>query len=422
MYTINYDLITNIDSLSYVGQLVKEQIMDKPNISRIARKLNCSRDTVRKRLNGEEPSNTRRRIKYLDNYYDVLLDTLSNEYKSFSYVKHLFNYFVREYDIKCCYTTFREYVMNDIELSRHFKKSNERKFTERFETPPGKQAQFDLKEDVEIIFKDGSKTKVHIATLTLGFSRYNIRQVIIDKSYESVSRFLANAFEKLGGVYGELVIDNIKCLVDKPRTYNTDAIINAKFIEFAKDYGFEIKPCMPYRAQTKGKTESQNKVVEQLLNYNGDYNDLYDVCDKLVVINTEDNDSVSQATLVKSSFLLKKEKLHFKPLPPRLITKYYFPYTMKVKVSNDSLITYKSRKYSVPKRYIGKTLNVIVKNNLLHIYYNREIVTIHQISNKMLNINKNHNLKYNKILDIEEINNPHVLSVEIYERIKYDNV
>lgn len=422
MYTINYDLITSLDSLSYVGQLVKEQIMDKPNISRIARKLNCSRDTVRKRLNGEFPATTRKKTKYLDNYYDVLLDTLSNEYKSFSYIKHLFNYFVREYNIKCCYTTFREYVMNDDKLSKHFKKSNERKFTERFETPPGKQAQFDLKEDVPIIFKDGSKTKVHIATLTLGFSRYNIRQVIVDKSYESVSMFLANAFEELGGVYEELVIDNIKCLVDKPRTYNTDAIINSKFIEFAKDYGFEIKPCMPYRAQTKGKTESQNKVVEQLLNYNGDYNDLYDVCDKLMVINTEDNESVSQAILVKSSFLLKKEKQYFSPLPSQRITKHYFSHIMKAKVSNDSLITYKSRKYSVPKRYIGKTLNVIVKNNLLHIYCSRKIVTIHQISKKMLNIDKNHNLKYNKILDIEEGNNQHELSVDVYGRIKYDNV
>ncbi len=422
MHTINYNLITSVESLQYIGQLVKEKTMDKPNISRIARKLNCSRDTVRKRLEGYTPSTNRKRRKYLDNYYGEIYDVLNDEYKSFSYVKHLFNYFVREYKITCCYTTFREYIVNDIELSRHFKKSNEKQFTERFETPPGKQAQFDLKEDVPIIFKDGTKTKVHIATLTLGFSRYNIRQIIVDKSYESVSMFLANAFEKLGGVYEEIVIDNIKCLVDNPRHSSKPAIINSKFIEFAKDYGFDINPCMPYRAQTKGKTETQNKVVEQLLNYNGDYNDLYHVCDVLNVINTEDNEAVSQATLLKSSFLLKKEKQHFKPLPPRPITKCYFPPSSEVKVTKDSLITYKSRKYSVPKRLIGKKVNLIVNKQSLHIYYSRELVTIHKITKKMLNINKNHNLKYNKLLEIDEVSEEEALSVEMYERIKYDNI
>ena len=34
---------------------------------------------------------------------------------------------------------------------------------------------------------------------------------------------------------------------------------------------------MPYRPQTKGKTETQNKIVDQLKNYNGKYKDIYDM-------------------------------------------------------------------------------------------------------------------------------------------------
>lgn len=53
---------------------------------------------------------------------------------------------------------------------------------------------------------------------------------------------------------------------------------------------------MPYRPQTKGKTETQNKIVEQLKNYNGYYEGLLEMHDKLEMINREDNERISQAT------------------------------------------------------------------------------------------------------------------------------
>lgn len=71
---------------------------------------------------------------------------------------------------------------------------------------------------MSIIDESGNKTKVDIATLTLGFSRSNVRKVVPDTSYDSVISFLAYAFEEIGGVPipRELVIDNIKCLVNVP--------------------------------------------------------------------------------------------------------------------------------------------------------------------------------------------------------------
>ena len=88
---------------------------------------------------------------------------------------------------------------------------------------------------------------------------------------EVLLSFLARAFEHIGGVPKELVIDNLKQFVEKPRTKDDEAILTNIFSEFAKDYGFKVKPCMPYRPQTKGKTETQNKIMEQLKNYNGKY-------------------------------------------------------------------------------------------------------------------------------------------------------
>ncbi|WP_297671445.1 hypothetical protein [Thomasclavelia sp.] len=76
---------------------------------------------------------------------------------------------------------------------------------------------------------------------------------------------------------------------------------------------------MPYRPETKGKTETQNKIVAQLKNYNGHYSGLSDMHNKLKIINNEDNEHPSQATKRPRNFLLKKEKGDLFPLPSKEI-------------------------------------------------------------------------------------------------------
>lgn len=274
---------------------------------------------------------------------------------------------------------------------------------------------------MKIIYKTGEIHRVNVATLTLGFSRFNVREIVVDTKYETISSFLAGAFESIGGVQKELVIDNIKCLVDKPRTKDTEAILNTKFEEFLKDYDIECKPCMPYRPKTKGKTETQNKKPSQLENCNGVYNDLLDVHEKLKIINDEDNKSISQATNMPRIVLLNKEKDDLSPLPAKRIREKYHLSLNLVNVTKDYLISYKSNKYSVPKRLIGFKVNLIVKNNQLHIYYNNKIVTVHQISKNKLNIKKCHNLHYikNESKDHKDTNFKEIM-IEEMRNIIYD--
>ena len=120
--------------------------------------------------------------------------------------------------------------------------------------------------------------------------------------------FLAESFEEMGGVPKTLVIDNLKQFVEKPRTSNSEALLTAKFIEFCKDYDIKPLPSMPTDHKPKGKTETQNKVVDQLKNYNGKYKDLMHVHEILAIINKEDNESISQATKFPRVFLLEKRK------------------------------------------------------------------------------------------------------------------
>lgn len=173
--------------------------------------------------------------------------------------------------------------------------------------------------------------------------------------------------------------------------------MTSRFEESCKDYGIKVKPCIPHRPQTKGKTETQNKIVDQMKNYNGKYIDLYHMHEILEIINKEDNDDISQATKFPRIFLFEKEKGDLLPLPTTEIRRKYHLTLKEVIVSKESLVSYKSNKYSVPKKYIGCKVSLVVIRDKLHIYYNKKIITVHQITNKLLNIKDGHDLKYKNI-------------------------
>lgn len=366
----------------------------KVNKSKIARDLNVDRKTVDKYLKGHVPKTTRNRSSYLDEHREYIFEVLNDNHQSFDYIDHLFKYLKREKGIKCSRSTFNRYIRKDDELNKMFKVKKDNSFTERFETEPGKQAQFDMKEKMRLIDTKGNVTTIYIPTLTLSWSRHNSRKLTLNTMTDNLLSFLALSFEEIGGVPKELVIDNLKQFVETPRRNGNPAILTAKFEEFCKDYGITPKPCIPGRPKTKGKTETQNKIVDQLKNYNGKYIDIYDMHEKLEIINKEDNDDISQATKFPRNFLLEKEKDDLMPLPRKEIRQKYHLTLNEVAVSNESLISYKSNKYSVPKKFIGLKVGLVVQGDKLLIYYNNKVITIHQISNKLLNIKEEHGLKY----------------------------
>ncbi len=392
----------------------------KVNVSKLAAHLGKDRKTIKKYLNGEAPKKTRDKVKYLDAHRDYIVSVLKDKYQSFDYIDHLFKYLKREKGITCSRSTLNRFIRGDLELNDLFKRKKTNSFTERFETEPGYQAQFDMKERVKLINQSGEATTIYIPTLTLSWSRHNSRMLTLDTKCETLLSFLAKSFEEIGGVPHELVIDNLKQFVEKPRYKDEPAILTNKFIEFCKDYNIEVKPCMPYRPQTKGKTETQNKIVNQLKNYNGTYLDLFEMHEKLEMINTEDNLGISQATKFPRRFLLEKEKGDLKPLPTKEVRQKYHLSLNEVYVSNESLISYKSNKYSVQKKFIGLKVGLVVIRDELHIYYNNKIIALHKITGHLLNIKKEHHLTYQRHRRDEDITQTNEIILNEMRHINYD--
>ena len=74
----------------------------------------------------------------------------------------------------------------------------------------------------------------------------------------------------------------------------------------------------------------------------------------------------SQATNEIPNNLFQKEKEYLKPVKIDILKNYYIPEKV-YKVSNESMITYKGIKYSVPIQYVGKQITVLDEDNVIHI-------------------------------------------------------
>lgn len=123
----------------------------------------------------------------------------------------------------------------------------------RFETQPGLQLQVDF----TVIRRGRCKLKAFVATL--GYSRASYVRF---SEYERQEDWLAGiegALHYFGGVPREMLFDNAKCVMIERNAFGEGQHRwNASLLAMARDYGFRLRVCRPYRAKTKGKVERFN--------------------------------------------------------------------------------------------------------------------------------------------------------------------
>lgn len=400
----SYELTTNIE-INQLSDLVKlkslfENTNLKVNDSELSRKLGKDRRTIKKYRNGYVKPTTRNRKSSIDEYYGIIKALLNNRFKYFAYKRVLWQYLKDNYGLACSDSSFRRYIIQHPEFDEYFKKhrkSNVGKPSHmRYETGAGVQAQLDWKESVPFITKEGEVLEVNILSLILSYSRYRIYKVSLTKSQEVLFHFLNEAFIQLGGVPKELLTDNMKTVMDEPRTEYSKGKVNNKFQQFADDYGFKVCPCIAGRPKTKAKVEAPMKILDEIRAYNNDLS-YEELTKKINEINERENTSYHEGYNSIPLFDYENEKDLLQQLPPSSIRDHYTIDTTTVKVNNSSMISYKSNQYSVPPEYMNKQLQVQVFDQQLHLYYNKKLVAIHKVSNKKLNYLEEHYINIAKL-------------------------
>ena len=398
----------------------------KINKSQIARELGVDARTVSKYINGYTKPTTRNRSSKIDEYYLKIKELLSDEsVQVFYYKRVLWQYLKDNHGLDCAQSSFRRYITKHEEFNNYFRKRRKNYASSiapmRYETAIGQQAQVDWKENMEFILSTGEVIKINIFVIILSYSRFRVYRLSLNKTQDILFSFLNDAFETFGGVPKELLTDNMKTVMDNPRTDYSKGKVNNKFGQFADDYGFKVCPCIAGRPNTKAKVEAPMKLLDEIRAYNGtlDYNQLHEL---IIKLNNRINSTCHTTTGKIPILHLEKEKGFLSELPKQQIRNHYTIKTISVTVNPQSMVNYKSNQYSVPPEYKGKRLKLQKYDDQLHIYCNTDFVTIHTIKNQKLNYHLEHYVAIssltlkNPLEEIEEIakNNLKMIG-EIYQ-------
>jgi transposase len=349
------------------------------SIKKIARELGVSRNTVRKYLRNDKPpqyTSVLRVNKEIVPFEEEIKIMLTQEFIGSRILEEL-----RKKGYQGPGATFYRQL-------KHIKADTvPSKAVERFETPPGKQGQYDWSDYTVPI--GGVLTKVHISSIILGFSRYRHYFASLDIKQGTIFEALEHGFRHFEGVPKEILFDNPKAIVTTSKPHLK---WNPRFLEFAGYYRFEPIACWPGRARTKGKVENPFYYLEQHFIKGSAFKDFGDFIVQLARFEKEIvNVRVHGTTQARPLDRFAHEKLLLTSLPPARFVSIRETFR---KVSWDCLISFDGCRYSVPWRYVGKSVWVRTSRGCeLEVYSQRgELIAWHHLSKKkgLITMKKEH--------------------------------
>ena len=222
------------------------------------------------------------------------------------------------------------------------------RLTERFETEPGQQGQFDWSPYTVIL--GGVVTRVVVFCLTLAYSRRKFYWPSLDETQASVFEALEAALHYFGGSPKQLLVDNAHAFVAdaSPERFTW----NRHFLELCGHYGIEPRACQPGRPRTKGKVERPFFYLEQHFIKGNAWDNFGAFAGALDAFMREELDTLIHSTTGERPIdRFEAERPLLTPLPA---VPFIGTHEEMRKVSWDCLISFDGSRYSVPWRYAGK--------------------------------------------------------------------
>jgi transposase len=249
----------------------------------------------------------------------------------------------------------------------------------RFETAPGKQMQIDFGE--KRVCVGGVKTRLYFFVAVLGYSRRIFVRTFVSQRHDDWREGIVAAFEHFGGVPETLLIDNPKAMVLEHNVVSRQVTLHPAFAAFCVDWGIEARACAPYRARTKGKTESGVKYVKRNALAGLSFVNMAALEAHLAGWMQLADARVHGTTHERPSERFEQsERTVLRPLPQRPTPAR--ERRLRRRVANDSLVNVDTVRYSVPHRYVGDYVDVHVSRAEVHIYAGAQRIATHRRSNE----------------------------------------
>lgn len=242
--------------------------------------------------------------------------------------------------------------------------------TVRYETAPGHQMQIDFGEKWVRIA--GARVKVHFFVAVLGFCRRIFVKAFHAERHEDWREGLISAFRHFGGVPREVLVDNAKALVIEHRS-ESSVVFHAGFAALCRDFDVAPKACKPYRARTKGKTESGVKYVKHnaiagrefasfaaLESWLGEW---------MALADGRVHGTTHEVPRVRFD---EQERQALRGLPARPMP--VRERRLQRRVANDCFVDVDTVRYSVPHRLVRDTVEVLVlEHNVIAFHGGQEV-------------------------------------------------
>jgi transposase len=339
---------------------------------RIARELGVSRGTVKRYLaaGGWQPFKKPKRKRLLDGHEAWLRERFRRHRGNADVVRQ--ELAAEKHIVASLRTVQRALEPHRQELLA------EARATVRFETAPGKQLQIDFGE--RLVEIGGRKVKVFLFVATLGYSRRAHVRGFRHERQESWFEGLESTFLAFGGVPEEVLLDNARALVIDHDPETRTVVFNPKLIAFARHWGFRPKACAPYRARTKGKTESGVGYVKRNAMAGRSFASWEAFEAHLAewerdVANTRVHGTTGEGPMIRFA---RDEAAALKPLADR--PPFRACRTLERRVRNDCAVEIDGNAYSVPWRLIGERVEVIVAAGQVRVRHGTREVAVHTLA------------------------------------------
>jgi len=227
------------------------------------------------------------------------------------------------------------------------------KFTVRYETAPGEEAQVDWGYFGRFKLW-GVERHLWCFAMVLSWSRMLYIEFVWETHEAVLQRCHINAFDYFQGVPNRILYDNMKT-VAIGRRENGRVEWNTKFLDFAQHYGFQPRVHQPRRPQTKGKVERPMGYIKGNFFQGLSFHSLQDLNAQAKawldqVANVRVHGTIKEVPLVRWR---ERERAALRPItvPP-----YDTSVVGRRKVSRDGYVVVRTNRYSVPWQFANQWL------------------------------------------------------------------
>lgn len=337
---------------------------------RIAKELGVARNTVRRYLRGGDDALTQERptARRLDEDMRALaVSIFHDEAGGNAAVVHSI---LRKRGVRLALRTVQRALADERSQLRAKQVA-----TVRVETEPGQQMQIDFGQKIVRIGLE--LVGVYFLVAVLSYSRRIFVKAFLAERQDEWREGVALAFARFGGVPREVLGDNASALVTSHNRSTREVRFHPAWVEFCKQWNVTPKTCAPYRARTKGKTESGVKYVKNNAIANRPFDSFAQLEEHLSQW-MSDADQRAHGTTHQSPMqrFEEHERAALQPLPTRPVV--LRERRLRRKVANDCFVDVDTIRYSVPHRLVGTQVEVLVKIDAVEIFRGAERITTHR--------------------------------------------